>query len=149
MTYRDPESKGENWPKFLKEMQRLGPALSETRTPQNRAEARSNGRKSIDDFLTREMSRLADVEKFRAYKVNLWFDENMQRLAPRIMGLLKRFPRRTSLIRLAGYKLNAIDSRENGAPFTLCTIRRFGRLKAGLRMFWEDPKKVGVLHVRR
>lgn len=152
MNGHDPNNKGENWPKFLKEMQTLGPVIEKRLggvMPENRAQARGNGRKNLEDFLNKETARLADLEKFRAYKVNKWFDDNLQKLAPRLFALLHDHPKWGWLIRLAGYKLTATDGTEHNIPFTVCTITRFGMLKVGLRMFWEDPKKAGVTHDRR
>lgn len=153
MNGHDPEKRGENWPKFLKEMQTLGPVIDKRLggvMPENRAQARGNGRKNLDDFLRKETERLAGLEKFRSYKINKWFDDNLEKVNPRLIHVLRHYPKIGAFfIKAMGYKLTATDGTEAGVPFTVCTITRFGRLKVGLRMFWEDPKKGGLSHERR
>lgn len=149
----DPNNKGENWPRFLKQMQTLGPALSNrlnATTPFNRTQARQGGRKSVGDFLNRESVRLADQQAFRDHAVNEWFDKHMKTLAPKAFRFIAdRGARWAWVLKAIGYKLTATDAHEDGLAFTLCTIRRFGRLKVGLRMFWDDPKAKGIPHERR
>lgn len=159
----DPNNKGENWPKFLSEMQALGPVIQSRLgdvTPVNRGQARGQGRKNLDDFLRKETLRLADQQRFRDFKVNEWFDVHMRKVAPRLFRLVERIgPRWAFLIRFAGYKLAAHDGMEGPLPYTICTISRFGflcnmrnekgeRVPVALRMFWEDPKKAGIPHKR-
>lgn len=153
----DPNGKGENWPKFLKEMQVLGPALQSRLgpvAPGNRAAARGAGFANVEEYLRKETDRLVAQQKFRDYTVNKWFDDAMKRTTPWAMRLIAwlqpRVGRRAALIlRLLGYKLRADDGLESGVPFTLCTISRFGRLRVGQRFFWEDPAKANIPHKRK
>lgn len=138
--------KGENWPKFLKEMQTLVPALHRAGHigPQNREEARAMGAKSAEAFMQKEYTRLAEEQRFRAAKVAEWFDKTFKEVAPRIFALVEK-RKWHWVIGLFGYRLDAeegyqrVEWRNAPIPFTLCTIKRWGRLVKGFRMFWEDP----------
>lgn len=155
----DPNGKGENWPKFLKEMQTLGPMLHSRlgpAAPANRAAARGAGFANVEEYLRKETDRLIAQQQFRDYTVNKWFDDAMRGVSPWAMRLIsRRGPRWAVVLRLLGYKLASTDGKESGVPFTLCTVSRFGRLckrnkrPVAQRFFWEDPAKAGIPHQRK
>jgi hypothetical protein len=138
--------KGENMPKFLKEMQSLYPALSKKfphMVPGNREEARKAGASNAEEFMQRKMEELAQTERFRAHKVNTWFDERMKELSPRLFDFAKK-RKKPWLFKWAGFSFSQQDAYHNTEgvtkPCTVCLIRRFGRLKTGIRMIWEEPQ---------
>lgn len=148
----DPNNRGENWPKFLKEMQTLAPLINAKlgpSAPANRGEARAQGKGSVKQYLDEEIAKLTERQRFRDWRVNSWFDETMAKLSPWLFSIIrKRSPSWVVLLKLAGYRMSATDGIENGIPYTVCMVLRFGRLKTGIRFYWEDPKREGIPHER-
>ncbi len=141
-----PNAKGENWPKFLKEMQALAPALKTLSTPGNRIEARALGVHNVHEYIEQKIEDLAEVERFRNHTVNTWFDDQIQKLAPRAFAHAKRTGK-LWLFKLLGYSMRVKEGYEivggEQAATTTALIYRFWILKAGQRFIWgqEKPKR--------
>ncbi len=143
----DPRGKGENVPKFLREMQTLIPALEAKGIigPRNREQARLLGNASMTDFLKKTTEDLAEAQRFRTWKVNTWFDEQMKTLQPRAFVLVKKTGW-TWIFKALGYQFSITEGYEHSEeknrtmPCTVSIIKRFWRYKTGIRMFWGEPE---------
>lgn len=139
-------AKGENYPKFLKEMQALAPALNTLMTPGNRLEARALGRANVHEYVEEKAADLAEMERFRSHTVNQWFDTQIELLAPWAFRHAKKTGK-LWLFKLLGYSMRV---HEHYTPFegktlacTTALINRFGKMKVGQRFVWgggEKPK---------
>lgn len=126
--------------KVADELRRIAPGLKRAI---NRENARLNGSKNTNEFLKKKM----EEERFRAFKVNEWFDAKMKELSPRLFFMARRL-KTPWMFKMMGWRFNAADREEEHnfrkMPCVVCTIRRVRPfcltpgIRAGVRMFWRD-----------
>lgn len=145
-----PESrnaKGEDIGKFVAEMTALAkrpemkPFLTSTeakRQEQDKLREAAEEQKRKEEWLI-EAKRRDDITAE-------WFNQNMQLFAPKAWASFKK-TKKIEVLDKAGWELVAdmTTAEKPGClpvPVTICTIRRWNKIKKVERLVWEEPKPI-------